>query len=408
MDAILDFLTTIIQLMDSTFRVATPLVLAALAGLYAERSGVVDIGLEGKMLGAAFAAAATAAVTGSAWVGLGAGIIVSVLLALLHGFACITHRGNQVVSGVAINALVMGLTPVLGHAWFRQGGQTPTLSNGDGYSGFQLPYVAVGRDQAMQLVVDADPELRTVRQLTNRIEDGNTELAARVDALMTEPTPFLSWFMEGIQAFLNGVVDFVTAQRFTAINLPFSESVADIPVLGPLYSDLLSGHNILVYVTLILVPVTAWVVYRSRFGLRLRAVGENPAAVDTAGISVVLMRYKAMLVCGVLTGIAGTYLATAHNASFVRDMTAGKGFLALAALIFAKWRPVPVLLTCLLFGFLEAMEARLQGAELPLIGEVPVQFIQALPYILTVVLLAGFIGRAVPPKASGIPYVKER
>jgi len=130
--------------------------------------------------------------------------------------------------------------------------------------------------------------------------------------------------------------------------------------------------------------------------------------VDTAGISVIWMRYRALMVTGILCGIAGTYLSVAHNASFVRDMTAGKGFLALAALIFAKWRPVPVLLTCLLFGFLEALEARMQGVEIPGIGTIPVQFIQALPYVLTVVLLAGFIGKAIAPKAIGIPYVKER
>lgn len=319
--------TLFILILDATLRVSTPLILAALAGLFSERSGVVDIGLEGKMLGAAFAAAAAAAVTGSAWIGLLAGIGTSFGLAMIHGFATITHRGDQVVSGVALNILVAGLAPTLGIAWFSRGGQTPTLAN---------------------------------------------------DA------------------------------RFTGITLPGADAVADVPILGQLYSELISGHNILVYVALVAVPSVAWVVYRTRFGLRLRAVGESPEAVDTAGISVAGMRYRALMVTGVLCGIAGTYLSTAHSASFVRDMTAGKGYLALAALIFAKWRPVPVLFACLLFGFLEAIEARLQGVSLPLIGEIPVQFIQALPYILTVVLLAGFIGKAIPPKAIGRPYVKER
>ncbi len=319
--------TQAVSILDATLRLATPLILAALAGLFAERSGVVDIGLEGKMLAAAFAAATTAAVTGSPWVGLGAGIIVSMLLALLHGFACITHRGDHVVSGVAINTVVAGLAPTLGNAWFRQGGQTPTLE---------------------------------------------------------------------------------AEARFTGIDLPFAEAVADVPVLGPIYSDLISGHNILVYVAIVAVPLVAFVLYRTRFGLRMRAVGENPAAVDTAGISVTWLRYRALMVGGALCGIAGAYLSTAHNASFVRDMTAGKGYLALAALIFAKWRPVPVLLTCLLFGFLDATEARLRGVELPWIGAIPGEFIQALPYILTVVLLAGFVGRAIPPRAIGTPYVKER
>jgi len=156
------------------------------------------------------------------------------------------------------------------------------------------------------------------------------------------------------------------------------------------------------------VPFTWWVVYRTRFGLRLRSVGENPAAVDTAGISVTALRYQAMVCCGLLCGLAGTYLSTSQNAAFVRDMTAGQGYIALAAMIFGKWRPFPALFACLLFGFLDAVAVRLQGVALPAIGEVPVQLIQGLPYVLTVVLLAGFIGKAVAPRAGGIPYVKDR
>jgi simple sugar transport system permease protein len=323
MDALLVF----VLILDSTLRLSTPLILAALAGLYAERSGVVDIGLEGKMLAGAFAAATVAALSGSAWLGLLAAVVVSVLLALLHGYACITHRGNQVVSGVAINILVAGLTVTLGMAWFGRGGQTPQL------------------------------------------EDG---------------------------------------ARFTALQWPGAEQLHDVPLLGALYSELLSGHNLLVYLAFLMVPLTWWMVYRTRFGLRLRAVGENPAAVDTAGISVTRLRYLAMLCSGVLCGIAGTYLSVAHNAGFIRDMTAGKGFIALAAVIFGQWRPFPTLFACLLFGFLDALATRLQGVALPVIGVIPVQFIQALPYVLTVILLAGFIGKAVAPRASGIPYVKER
>jgi simple sugar transport system permease protein len=156
------------------------------------------------------------------------------------------------------------------------------------------------------------------------------------------------------------------------------------------------------------VPACAWVLYRTRFGLRLRAVGENPLAVDTAGLSVTLLRYQASIVSGLLCGVAGTYLSTAASAGFVRDMTAGKGYLALAALIFGKWRPYPTLGACLLFAFADAGAARLQGVSLPLIGVVPVQFIIALPYILTIFLLAGFVGEAVAPKAIGIPYSKEK
>jgi ABC-type uncharacterized transport system permease subunit len=314
-------------LSDSTIRLATPLVLAALAGLFCERSGVVDIALEGKMLGAAFAAASTAAVTGSAWLGLAAGIAFSIFLAMVHGFACITHRGNQVVSGMALNIMVAGLGPTLAEAWFAQGGRTPLLG-----------------------------------------EDA----------------------------------------RFTPITLPFADELHGVPILGPVYAELISDHNILVYATALAVPAVAWVLYRTRFGLRLRAVGENPSAVDTAGISVTAMRYRALIVTGALCGVAGAYLSIGHNASFIRDMTAGKGYLALAALIFGKWRPVPALMACLLFAFTDAVQIRLQGTPLPLIGTVPTQAIQSLPYLATVLLLAGFVGRAVAPKAIGVPYVKER
>ena len=186
------------------------------------------------------------------------------------------------------------------------------------------------------------------------------------------------------------------------------EALAGVPVLGPIYRELLNGNNVLIWVTLVLVIATQWVLYRSRFGLRLRAVGENPAAVDTAGLSVTKLRYQALLVTGVLTGMAGSYLSTGHGAGFVRDMTAGKGYLALAALIFGKWRPGSTLFACLLFAFTDAVQVRLQGVELPGIGVIPVQFIQMLPYVLTVLLLAGFVGKAIAPKASGIPYVKER
>ncbi|HEV7415115.1 ABC transporter permease [Tianweitania sediminis] len=323
----MDFLPTIITVLDSTIRLSIPLLLACLAGLYSERSGIFDIGLEGKMLAGAFAAGSAAFVFGSAWIGLGMAILVAVALALVHGFASITHRGNQIVSGVAINFIAAGATIILGQAWFAQGGRTPQVS-GPG--------------------------------------------------------------------------------RFNAVELPGAAALRDVPVLGTIYADLLSGHTILVYLAFLTVPVTWWVLYRTRFGLRLRAVGENPAAVDTAGISVPWLRYRAVICTGILSGAAGAYLALAMNAGFVKDMTAGRGYIALAALIFAKWRPVPAMFACLLFGFLDALSIRLQGTPLPLVGRVPVQFMQALPYILTVILLAGFIGKAIPPRAGGVPYVKER
>ena len=190
--------------------------------------------------------------------------------------------------------------------------------------------------------------------------------------------------------------------------MPAAAEIRDIPILGPFYADVVSGHNLIVYLAFLAVPLTAWVVYRTRFGLRLRAVGENPAAVDTAGISVTFLRYRAVIITGIFCGFAGAYLSTAQSAGFGREMTAGQGYIALAALIFANWRPWRVLGACFLFGLLSAIAIRMQGVVIPFIGQVPVQFIQALPYILTVILLAGFIGKSVPPKAGGVPYVKER
>lgn len=320
----MDFMT-IIQILDSTVRLATPLLLACLAGLYSERAGVVDIGLEGKMLAAAFLSGAVAASTGSIWLGLLAGIVGSLFISGLHGLASITFKGDQLISGVALNFLAAGLTVVIGQSWFGLGGRTPSLAR---------------------------------------------------------------------------------EARFDSITLPFAETLRDVPILGPIYSELISGHTFLVYAAIALVPVTWWVLYRTRYGLRLRAVGENPGAVDTAGVSVTALRWSAIVIAGILCGLAGTYLASLA-AGFVKDMTAGRGYIALAALIFAKWRPWYALYATLLFGLLEAVGNRYQSIELGAIT-VPVQFMQALPYILTVIILAGFIGKAIPPRAGGQPYVKER
>jgi simple sugar transport system permease protein len=308
-------------------RVSVPLLLAALAGLYSERSGIFDIGLEGKMLTGAFAAGAAAYISGSAWVGLSAANVVSIAMSLVHGVATITYRGNQIVSGVAINFIASGSTVILGQAWFRQGGRTPSVSG---------------------------------------------------------------------------------AARFGDITFPFADAIRPVPIVGPIYANVISGHSIIVYFAFLMVPFTWWVLFRTRFGLRLRAVGENPAAVDTAGISVAWLRYRAVICTGFLTGVAGAYLSISQQAGFVKEMSAGRGFIALAALIFAKWKPVPVMFACLLFGFLDAISIRWQGIALPGIGKLPVQLMQALPYILTCVLLAGFIGKAIPPRAGGVPYVKER
>ncbi|AXI47739.1 sugar ABC transporter permease [Sulfitobacter sp. SK012] len=318
---------TLIQVLDSTIRLATPLLLACLAGLYSERAGIFDIGLEGKMLAAAFFSAAIASLTGSVWLGLAAGITASVALSALHGVASITFRGNQLISGVAINFLAAGMTVLIAQHWFSQGGRTPSLFAGG---------------------------------------------------------------------------------RFEPVTLPFADSIADVPIIGPLYSELISGHSVLVYVAFAAVPLTWWLLYRTRFGLRLRAVGENPAAVDTAGVSVIGLRYAAVVICGILCGLAGAYLSTALQAGFVKDMSAGRGFIALAALIFAKWRPWYALWATLLFGLFGALETRPDVIESLTGMKVQGQLLGALPYIMTVLILAGFGGKAIPPRAGGEPYVKER
>jgi simple sugar transport system permease protein len=318
-------------LLGSTLRVSVPLILCALAGVLSERSGVIDLGLEGKMLMTAFATAAVGVATGSLTLALAAALAVGLALSMLHGYACVTHRGDQVVLGMAITMTAAGLSVVLGIAWFAQGGQTPPV-----------------------------PE------------------AVRLDP----------WFTG------------------------LGEWVAQLPLIGKTVGKAVSlaffGHNAMVYGALAAVAVVWWLLYRTRFGLRLRAAGENPSMVDAAGVSVKGLRYQALALNGVLSSLAGAYLVLAQNPSFIPNMTAGRGYMALAALIFGKWHPVGALWACLLFGFLDAVSIRLQGVQLPLIGEVPVQAIQALPYVLTVVLLAGFIGNAVAPKALGRPYLKER
>ena len=320
-----DFLYQLLLTFDATLRIATPLMLCAMAGIFSERSGIVDISLEGKLLSGAFVAATIAALTGNAWLGLGCAMLAGIAMSLIHGFACITHKGDQVVSGVAINILASGLTIVLGIALFQRGGQTPSLPKED---------------------------------------------------------------------------------RFTPIQWWGVELVDSVPILGAIYRQLISGHNLLVYIALLAVPLTAFVLYKTRFGLRLRAVGEIPKAVDSAGISVTWLRYRALIIGGALCGVAGAYLSIAQGGNFVKEMSAGKGYIALAAVVFGNWRPLTAFLACLMFGFLEASTARIEGIEFWVIGEIPSQLLQAIPYILTVLLLAGFIGKPKPPAAIGQPYYK--
>ncbi|MGY2996929.1 ABC transporter permease [Mesorhizobium sp. URHB0026] len=319
----MDYLAVLL-ITASALRLAVPVVLAAIAGLYAETSGLIDIGMEGKMLVGAFAAGSFASLSGDPWIGLVGAMAVAIVIAMAQGFASITLRGNQLVIGLAINIIASGLTVFLGIAWYQRGGQTPPLED---------------------------------------------------------------------------------AARFPALKFPFAESMAHVPVLGPLYNVVLSGHTILGYIAFATVLATWFILYRSSYGLRLRACGDKPEAVDTAGVSVIGLRYSALIINGALCGAAGAYLAIVQGGAFYRDMTAGQGFMALAALIFGNWRPGRVLAACLLFAFADAIQGRLQGSVLAGF-EVPTQLIQALPYLLTILLLAGVVGRAEGPAAAGRPYVK--
>jgi general nucleoside transport system permease protein len=297
----------------SAIRLSTPLILAALGGLFSERAGIINIALEGLMLAGAFTAAAVTAATGSAFIGLATGVLAGVALALVHAVATIRFKADQVVSGTAINILMLGLPQLLSGAFFLSSGSTP-----------QIP---------------------------------------KEDLLPT-------------------------------LNTFFGVQWLDISVASLL--------------AFALVPIVWYVLYKTPFGLRLRAVGENPEAADAAGVSVVKMRYIAVLLSGALAALGGAYLSIGQSSLFTRNMTAGRGFIALAALIFGKWKPVPTMLACLLFGFTEAASISLQGLKNSA-GEdlVPTQFIQIIPYVLTIIILAGFIGQSRAPKALGQPYEKK-
>jgi simple sugar transport system permease protein len=310
----------------STIRNAPVLMFAAMAGLFAERSGVVDIGLEGKILASAFVSAAVAYTTQNPWYGIGAGIAVSVALAMIQAFVSITQKGNQLVCGIAINIAMSGLTFVVAQFFFQQGGRTPDLG----------------------------------------------------------------------------------AARLSDVVLPGTAALDGIPFIGWLYGHVIGGQSILVYLAFLLVPIVHWVIYHSRFGLRLRACGENPHAADAAGVSVERTRYTAMLVAGVLCSFSGAYLAIVQSGFFLRDMSAGAGYLALTALVFGNWRPIYTVLGCLMFGLFGAIQIQLEGVDLPVVGRIPGSLIQMIPYVVTVVVLAGLMAKSVAPKAIGKPFVKSR
>jgi len=310
----------------STIRNAPVLIFAAMAGLFAERSGVVDIGLEGKILASAFVSAGVAYTYQDPWIGIAAGILASCALALIQAFVSITQKGNQLVAGIAINIAMSGLTFVVAQYFFQQGGRTPDLGEA----------------------------------------------------------------------------------RLATVVLPGSEAVAGIPGLGWIWNSLIGGHSVLVYFAFALLPIVHWVLFHSRFGLRLRACGENPHAADAAGISVQRTRYTAMIIAGVLCSFSGAYLSIVQSGFFLRDMSAGAGYLALTALVFGNWRPVYTVLGCMMFGFFSAVQIQIEGIDLPVVGRIPGSLIQMIPYIVTVVVLAGLMAKSVAPKALGKPFVKSR
>ena len=290
-----------ISLIWSAIRLSTPLILAATGGLFSERAGIINIALEGLMLAGAFTAAAVTYATGSAWIGLLAGIAAGLALSSIHAVASIRFRADQVVTGTAINILMAGIPGFLSGALFLSSGSTPQI-----------------------------------------------------------PKEHLMPWAPIIMAFAA-------------------------------------------------VPLSWYVLYRTPFGLRLRAVGENPEAADAAGVRVARIRYGGVLLSGAFAAIGGAYLSIGQSSLFTRNMTSGRGFIALAALIFGKWRPVQTMLACLFFGLTEAVTIRMQGVvKLPSGEDIPVQFIQIVPYVLTIVVLAGFIGQSRPPRALGRPYQKEQ
>jgi ABC-type uncharacterized transport system permease subunit len=296
-----------LALLWSALRLSTPLIFAALGGLFSERSGVINIALEGLMLMGAFTAAVATYQLNDPYVGLLCGVAAGGGLAFVYAVACIRFEADQVVAGMGINILMAGLPALISGSIYDSTGSTPQL------------------DKAMKL-----PDL-------------------------------------------------------------FGNSI-----------------NVATLIVFVLVPICWYVLYRTPFGLRLRAVGENPEAADAAGVSVLKMRYIAVVISGLLAAAGGAYLSIGQSSLFTRNMTAGRGFIALAALILAKWRPVPVLLACLFFGFMEAVTNQMQGViKMPSGEEIPVQFIQMIPYVLTIIVLAGFIGLSRAPKALGIPYRKE-
>ncbi|NNJ10938.1 ABC transporter permease [Chloroflexales bacterium ZM16-3] len=306
--------TNAVIMVSEALRLGTPIALGALAGIYAERSGVVNIAIEGMMLtGAAFGFTAYAA-TGNIWLGVVVAVLFGGLIALIHGLLSISLKVDQIISGTVINILAIGVTGYMRRQFMvNEGSGLPRLPS------FAIP------------------------------------------------------------------------------------GLADIPIIGPM---LFEGQPIF-FVMLVLVVVTHIVFFYTRWGLRTRAVGENPRAADTVGINVSRMRYINVMISGMIAGLGGAWFSLETVGKFDDGMTAGKGFIALAAMIFGKWMPFGSFGGAMLFGFSEALGTRFQILNVKLFGgPVPIQFLQMLPYVLTIVVLAGLIGRAVGPAAAGKPYEK--
>jgi simple sugar transport system permease protein len=295
-------------LLATTIRVATPLTLGAISGLFCERSGVVNIAIEGMMLMGAFSAYVVGAITGSLWIGLLAAMVSAGLLAALHALVSVTYRVDQIISGTVINILAFGITGFFYDQYFSRSAP----SGG-------------------------------------------------------EPLP--TW------------------------SIPVLDQ---IPVFGQLFQ-----HQPIVWFALMLVAIAHFVFFFTRWGLRTRAVGEHPRAADTVGINVYFMRYANVIIGGAIAGLGGAYFV-AEVSRFSPGMTAGRGFIALAALIFGKWTPLGAWGAALLFGLAQAVQINIQQCGF----EIPAQFIGMIPYVVTIIVLAGAVGRSTPPAAIGVPYEK--
>jgi simple sugar transport system permease protein len=301
-----------IGLLGGALALATPLIFGALGGVIGERAGVVNIAIEAQLLAGAFTAAVVASLAGSAWAGLVAAMAAGVLVALVLGVFAITYYVDQVIVGVVLNVLVIGLTTFM----FRQ-------------------------------------------------------VLAPNQATMNTVTPF------------------------EVLPIPL---LSEIPVLGPI----LFRQTIVVYLMYVVVFAVWFGMYRTRWGLRMRAVGEHPQAADTVGINVARTRYMNVLIAGAIAGMGGAFYTLVSVPRFNPEMTAGAGFIALAAVIFGKWDPIKATLAALLFGF----ATNLQGVLSVIGSPVPSQFMLMLPYIVTIFAVAGLVGRSRPPAADGVPYIK--